>query len=179
MPVEPNQITAGFTVEWDKSLSDFPATLYTLVYTLAPLAGGEVQTITATANGSDFAVSLTPAQTAQFDSGDYQLTGFVKDIATGGVAEQVEAYVGRLNVLPGAESKDDRRTFAETVLQDLRDTYAKLAKNSISQATVNGKTYTKRDLADILTQIGYWETQVRNEQGGATKRIAVTFTRPT
>ena len=178
MAPEPNQLTAGFSLEWEKSISDFPATLYTLAYTLAPLAGGEVQTINATASGSDFSISLTPADTAQFQAGDYQLTGFVKDIATGGVDEQTQIYVGRLQVLSGAESTADRRTYAEAVLQDLRDTYKRLAKNSISQATVNGKTYTKLNLVDLRTEIGYWETQVRNEQGGATKRIAVTFTRP-
>jgi hypothetical protein len=178
MADEPNQITAGFSVEWDKSLSEYPAALYTLVYTLAPLAGGEVKTITAAANGSDFSIVLTPADTAQFDAGLYQLTGYAQDTATGGISEKDSVYVGRLEVLPGAESTSDRRTFAEIVLQSLRDTYAKLAKNSISQATVNGKTYTKLNLADLLAQIGYWETQVRNEQGGATKHIAVTFTRP-
>lgn len=179
MASEPNQITAGFSIEWEESLSDFPATLYSLIYTLAPLAGGEVQTITATASGDDFVITLTPAQTALFGSGDYQLTGYAEDIATSGQTVKTQVYVGRLQVLAGAESTADRRTYAESVLQDLRATYAKLAKNSISQATVNGKTYTKLNLADLLAQIGYWETQVRNEQGGATKRIAVTFTRPT
>ena len=57
MADEPNQLTAGFSLEWEKSLSDFPATLYDLVYTLAPLAGGEVQTITATELWYSWAVS--------------------------------------------------------------------------------------------------------------------------
>lgn len=179
MSDEPNQITAGFSVGWTKSLSDYPATIYNLIYTLAPLAGGEVQTITATANGEDFAVELTPADTAQFGAGMYQIVGYAEDIATSGQTVKTSIYTGRLQVLAGADSTADRRTYAETTLQALRDTYAKIAANAISQATVNGKTYTKRDLIDLRTEIGYWETQVRNEQGGATKRIAVTFTRPT
>lgn len=178
MADEPNQITAGFSVSWTKSLSEYPATEYSLVYTLAPLSGGEVKTVNGYASGDDFEVSLTPADTAQFDSGLYQLTGYVEDIATSGQSVKTEIYVGRLSVLAGAESNEDRRTYAETILQSLRSTYQKLVSNTVSQATVNGTTYTKRDLADLRAEMTYWENQIKNEQGGATKRIAVTFTRP-
>lgn len=178
MADEPNQITAGFSVSWTKSLSEYPATEYSLVYALAPLSGGEVKAINGTANGTDFDVSLTPSETAQFDSGLYQLTGYVEDIATSGQSVKTEIYVGRLSVLAGAESNEDRRTYAEAILQSLKETYKKLVSNTVSQATVNGTTYTKRDLADLRAEMTYWENQIKNEQGGATKRIAVTFTRP-
>jgi hypothetical protein len=176
MSSEPKQITGGFNVDWERSLSDYPASLYTLIYTLAPIAGGSVKTIIATASGEDHAVALTGADTAQYGSGAYQLTGYAQDIATSGLAVKTEVYVGRLSVLVGADSNEDRRTYAETTLESLKSTYAKLVTNSISQATVNGKTYTKRDMVDLRTEMTYWRNQIKNEQGGATKRIAVTFT---
>lgn len=175
---EPLTITAGFSVEWDKTLSDYPASTYLLTYIAVPISGGEAKTITCAADGDTHEARLTPAQSALYDAGTYRLTGYVTDIATSGATTKTTAYNGRLTVEPAPESNVDRRTFAESVLDDLRQTYAALAGNRLSQATVNGRTYTNRDLADLRAEIAAMESRLANDLGRKPKRILVKFTRP-
>ena len=66
---EPLELTAGFTSNWDKTLRDYLPSLYTLEYTLAPIAGGEVLGITATSTLDTFNLRLTPAITSGLSAG--------------------------------------------------------------------------------------------------------------
>ena len=172
---EPLELTAGFTSSWDKTLSEYLPSLYTLEYTLAPIAGGEVLVITATSTLDTFNLRLTPTITSGLSAGTYQLIGYVKDIATSGETTTARVSTTRTTVLAAVNSIVDRRTFAEEIVADLQATYAKLAKNTISSATVNGRTYTKKDLMAIREEIAFFQNKVRSEMGGATRRIAVTF----
>lgn len=175
---EPKTLTAGNSAAWDKSISDYPATTFLLSYALVPTAGGEAHEFSATASGSLHQVRLSPADTADFDAGDYRLIATVTDIATGGTATKVTLETLRLTVSPAPDSTVDRRTFAESILSDLQATYKKLAANSIQSATVNGRTYTRNTLAEMRDEIIYWQNQVRSETGGAVRRVAVQFNRP-
>lgn len=168
---EPTEATAGYSVQWDKTLSDYPPASYNLVYTLAPLAGGPVTTITPTESGSTYQVRVTPEQSGAWSPGTYILTGYVTD-----GTDLFDVYHERLEVLAGPASTEDRRSFAQKMVDQLAETYKALAGNSISQASVNGKTYTKRDMEAVRREIVYWENQVRNETGaGSTRRIKVHF----
>ena len=174
---EPLTLTAGFTVAWDKTFSDYPATDYLLTYIVAPIAGGESKSIVTSANGDTHESRLTPAQSAQYDAGTYQLTGYVSDIATAGATTKEIAYNGRLTIEAAPESNIDRRTYAEAVLADLRQTYAALASNRLTTASVNGHNYTNRDLADLRVEIAVMESKLANQLGRKPKRILVKFTR--
>jgi hypothetical protein len=175
---EPLTFTAGFSVSWDKSLSDYPATDYLLTYVAAPIAGGEAKTITCAASVNTHEARLTPAQAAQYDAGTYRLTGYVSDIATDGETTKAVIYNGRLTVYASPYANVDTRTFAESVLADLQQTYSALAGNRLTTATVNGRTYTNRDLADLRSEIAAMESRVANDLGRKPKRILVKFTRP-
>ena len=67
--IEPAIIAAGVTATWQVSLSDYPASTWTLVYTLINSAAKI--SITATANGVDHLVSVAPATTAGYTAGTY------------------------------------------------------------------------------------------------------------
>ena len=172
---EPLELTAGFTSNWDKTLADYSTTLYSLKYTLTPIAGGEVTEFDATVSDGAFNIRLTPTITSALGEGTYQLIGYVEDIATSGATTTDRVSTTRTTVLAAVDSIVDRRTFAEEIVADLQATYAKLAKNTISSATVNGRTYTKKDLMAIREEIAFFQNKVRSEMGGATRRIAVTF----
>lgn len=175
---EPSSITAGDTVSWDKSLSDYPATEYTLTYQLAHLCGWKTIEITSTANLSTHQVRLLPVTTADFDAGDYRLIPVVKDIATSGASVTVTLDPLRVKVKPPATSDVDGRSEAEITLAQLKETYSKLSKNSLLSATVAGRTYNRYNMADLRNEIIFWENRVKNEQGGSRKHVAVTFRKP-
>ena len=173
---EPVSITAGDTASWNKTLSDYPANTFSLTYQLAPLAGGETTTLSSSANGTTHEVRLTAATTAGFSAGDYRLIPVVKDIANSGATNTATLSISRVTIKPPATSEVDARTTAELILGELQETYRKLARNTISTATVNGRTYTRNSMADLRAEIIYWENQVATQTGkGATRHIAVQF----
>lgn len=175
---EPKTFYAGNTVNWNKSLSDYPASVYLLSYSLVPISGGESFDFSATASTDLHQIRLLPATTSSYNPGQYRLIPTVTDLATSGATTKVTLDPIRLEVYPAATSEVDRRTFAEVTLASLQETYAKLARNSIQSATVNGRTYTRSALADLRAEIIYWKNEVRSESGGAVKRIAVQFNKP-
>lgn len=178
--VEPNYFTAGNSVYWDKLISDYPASSYLLTYSLIPVAGGESFTFAASASVSTHQVRLTPAQTSAYNAGDYRLIGTLTDISTSGITTKISLDPLRVSVRPQATSTADRRTFAEITLQNLQDTYAKLSKNTLTSATINGRTYNKNKLLELREEIIYWRNQVRSESSstGAVKQIAIQFNTP-
>lgn len=172
---EPRTFYSGNTVNWNKSLSDYPADEYLLSYALVPISGGEAYEFSASASGELHLIRLSPATTNGYEAGEYSLIPTVTDLDTSGATTKITLDPIRVEIYPAATSEVDRRTYAEQIVQDLQDTYKKLAANSIQSATVNGRTYTRNNLADIRAEIIYWEQQVSNESGGAVRRVAVEF----
>ena len=172
---EPLELTAGFTSNWDKTLADYSTTLYSLKYTLTPIAGGEVTEFDATVSDGAFNIRLTPTITSALGEGTHQLIGYVEDIATSGATTTDRVSVTRVKVNAPVNALTDQRTYAELTLAGLQSTYAKLAKNTISSATVNGRNYTKIDLQILRGEITFWQNKVNAEQGKSVRGIAVTF----
>jgi len=91
---EPDEIIAGDTIKWKKSLSDYLASAgWSLTYVLLNAAGKI--TITSSADGSDHLISIDAATTAAYAAGlyDWSLT----------VSNGLERYTignGRIEVKP-------------------------------------------------------------------------------
>ena len=64
---EPTELRAGDTWKWTRSLSDYPASIWTLTYVLVQAA--VQKSITASASGDDFSVSVAKATTAAYAEG--------------------------------------------------------------------------------------------------------------
>lgn len=176
---EPRVITAGDNIAFDKTLSDYSAASYLLSYVLAPIAGGDSYSFTGTPDGDTHDIRVTPATTLGFVPGDYLLTSYVTDLATSGATTAKTLESLRVLIKPAVTSEAvDRRTFAEKMVSKLQDTYSKLAGNSIQTAAINGRSYTRSNLAELRAEIVHWEDRVRNEQGGASRKIAVRFQGP-
>ena len=78
---EPELIYAGQTLQWSRSLSDYPADTYTLKYYLS---GPADVTLTAAAyNTTDHLISETAATTAAWTYGIYEWRCFAEITATG------------------------------------------------------------------------------------------------
>lgn len=95
---EPTRFTAGETLAWTKQLTDYPAGTYTLKYALQAV-GAALITITATASGTDHAVTVTAATTANYAPGVYTWASY----AESGSGASLERYLierGEFTILP-------------------------------------------------------------------------------
>ena len=126
----PKTITAGDTLLWQISLSDYLASAsWVLNYRLIN-AAGKVD-IVGTASGDDHRISVTAATSATYAAGDYDYQAFV----TKG-AERYTVETGRIKILPNlaaAASTFDNRTAARKCLDAL----------DIALAAYGNKAYTQ------------------------------------
>lgn len=167
--IEPQKITAGFSVRWRRFVESYPPSLYTLRYAIRRADGtGPVLQIMAIADPNNSAVhyvDLAPSITAPLASGDHILTGWVTDDATQGATERVQVYTGSLSVIPDplSATTEDRRSYYRKLLDAMREAYLKIASKTVSNVSIQGKAYTLRNLGELRAEINRIEERVQNE----------------
>lgn len=164
---EPSRVTAGDTVTWLKSLSDYPATAsWVLGYTLINSAGKV--TITATASGADHLVSVLAATTAGWSAGTYSWQAVVTK-----AAERYTVGTGVITVAPdlAAATTLDTRTTARKALDAvnaLLETYG--AKAYMQGYEINGRKQQFQTPGDFLAFRSRLQAEVAREDNA--QRIA-------
>lgn len=110
---EPVRVTAGDTIIWLKSLSDYPASSgWALSYTLINSAAKI--TATATASGDDHLVSITAVTSAAYTPGTYTWSAVVSK-----AAERYTLGTGVISIAPNlsASATYDTRSSAKKALE--------------------------------------------------------------
>lgn len=184
-PREPQVIWAGDYVQWTRGSEKFPATSWTLEYTLR---GPEVYNFTATTNGQDFLVSLDQTTTAAWKPGFYTVMAFVSD--TEGqrfpFAPRFSIMEIRANPQSNPQGDPNARGWLYTLREALREAITKLGSRQVANASVNGQSYSLQDISKLWTQLNWVEEQIRYQEQserlsaglGANKNILVRFRKP-
>lgn len=185
---EPQQFTAGDTVQWSRALSDFPSTAYALWYQLR--GPQEINITSAVYQTSNYLVTLTAAQTAAFKAGRYSIVPYVKDLATGLTRYAPPVIKARFPFLTVLENPQNytagsasNLSWAAQTLALVESTITKLANRSVVTASVNGQTYSLQDMAKLLSLRQRMAEIVRSEEDainvaaglGGKKNILVRF----
>jgi hypothetical protein len=163
---EPQKLIAGYSVSWRKHLPAYASALFTLQYLLRRSGGNDSKLLTASPDSAfSYLIEASPSDTADLTAGDYSLTGYVTDDATGGQNIKDVVFAGMLTVLPDPVSATgDQRSFYQQMVVQLRATLLKLSSGTIATASVNGKSYTQRDLAQVRAELARFEELLANEQ---------------
>lgn len=161
---EPEEIIAGETVKWTKSLTDYPATEgWTLKYRLR---GTTSYDVTATSSGSDYAVTIAASTTANYAAGDYRMFAWVEK-----VGERYNLFDLPLTVKPDpiASSAYDPRTPAKRVLDAIDATLLGTASREEQGYSINAPGGSGRQInffnrADLIQFRQYYQRIVDSEE---------------
>jgi|CXWL01.1.fsa_nt_gi hypothetical protein len=178
---EPSSFRAGDLLAWTKSLSDYPANAgWTLVYTLIN-ASAKI-TITASASGADFSVSVPAATTAGYTAGDYQWMARV--------TKATEIYTvghGTVTILPNlaAATTFDFRSHAKTMLDAIEAAFEGKASSTQLEMEINGRRIRSFSPEEMIRWRSYYKQAVASEAqaesfartGINPRRIGVRFSR--
>lgn len=160
--------TAGDTLDFLDTVDDYPATDgWTLKYVLVPRFTTPSQsniTITGTAEGSDYRMTVAAATTANWKAGAYTWSRFVED-----ASRRVSLGTGELEILADPEQATagyDTRTEAEVALADLKAAMATFdaERPMVQEYQVAGRVMRFRSSEDILLRIRFWEREVETER---------------
>lgn len=161
---EPESFTAGDSVEWDRSLSDYtPADGWTLSYALTG-AHSTVLTITATANAADtgYEVRVLPATSAAYTAGAYSLVGLV----THTDGRRFEVYRGPCYVNPDPATATPALSFNERMLAAVESKISDRITADISRYSLEQQEVHREELANLNRQRNSYADAVRQERGG-------------
>jgi len=160
---EPAEITAGDTIRWTKSLSDYPADTYALHYKLQPLSGGDSISIDATASGTDHTIEVSAALSAAYTAGNYIWTSYVLDIATG--LERTTIDSSQITIKPDPlTSTADLRSTVRKIYDAIEATILGEASSAQLKIIVDGDTLEKKSTADLLGLESRYRLLVKQEE---------------
>lgn len=177
---EPEIIRAGDTLTWSKSIPDYPASTYTLKYRL--IKASTALAITASADGTDYLVSVAASVTAAYAAGDYQWTSWVETST-----ERYTIGSGRMTVLPNPAvvAAYDTRGSARSIYEKLLAAYHEKIDSEqgyVQEYDIAGRRMRFTSSADWLKEISFWKSEAAKEEkaerlaaglGGNKNRILV------
>jgi len=160
LSAEPETITAGDSVSWTKTFSDYPASSWTLTYAL--VMTGTLIEVTASASDDDYLVELAAATTADYSPGVYKYQAYV----TGGTSERYTVGTGSIEVLPDFASQAtgyDDRSFAKTCLDNIEAILEGKATADNYNYSIAGRSLSKYSWDELLSARSYFKNEYRIE----------------
>lgn len=162
---EPEQIVAGDTVKWTKSLADFPATAsWALTYEVLH-ASGDLGTVTADASGADFAITILAATTAAWNlTGDNRLANWTSFATLAG--ERYRVGYGSFLILPNPAvvTTLDARSHAKTTLDAIQAVIEGRATKDQMAYAIAGRSLSLTPLPDLLLLKDHYGALVAAEE---------------
>lgn len=161
--IEPIRIVAGDALAWTKTLSDYPATEgWVLSYAL--LSSGKTPiTITASASGSDHAVSVASATSATYAPAVYHWTSMVTKSG-----ERVTISSGTVEILPNPTTQAstyDPRTHAEKCLAAIEAVLEGRMADPIVEYQIGTRMAKKIPHWDLVKLRSVYAAEVRRQKG--------------
>lgn len=148
--LEPLSLNAGDTLRFTRSLPEYPASSYTLAYTLRATSGDPI-TFSASAQGDAFLVDVPAATTATWPAGSYAMSARVSDGAGFVVSIPVAAPSFTIRPDPATSTPTTTLPWAESTLAAVETAIAQLSAKIHQSVTVNGTTYAYTDLEKLLS----------------------------
>ena len=179
---EPEKLTAGVTWKWKKTISDYPASEWTLTYYLRK-DGATATSFSATADGDSYLVTVAAATTAAYASGIYDFIGWVIK-----GTEKFEVFNSMIEVLPNPTNSSayDPRSHARKVMELIEAAMEGRVPNGMESYSIGGRSINKiplnqlRELYEKYKQDVIMEEQAERLVNGrrSGKNIGVRFNRP-
>jgi hypothetical protein len=172
---EPIRFYKGETVVWTRAVSDYPpGGSWTLRYEFAALDGSHHATVDATADGTDWKLTLASDASGAFSIGGYKWRCYVTD--GGAPAEVHHIDSGRFEVLDPLDSAADRRSWIEGALDAIRARIEGRATESHSSYSIGSRSVGELSHEELLQAEA--TLQERLNRLLADERVAAGGTRP-
>jgi hypothetical protein len=179
---EPTSAVCGDTIAWTKSLSDYPANAgWALSYAFRLQQGAGKQDVTASAVGTDFAATITAAQSAVMPAGLWSWAAYVTK-----TTERYQVGSGTLTLSPNLAAIDFSIDLRSSAKKALDNALAMWEAVKLGQTVMlNGRTYTQHNLKDLIAFVNQCKADYAKEvqaekfetTGINTRRIGARLTR--
>lgn len=162
--LEPDELVAGDTVEFRRSLGVFSASQgWSLEYALR---GPASITWTSTAEGDDHKVLVTAQTTAAYTAGLYEIAGYAKK-GSGASLERHRIHFGTIAIRPNLSAVSgvhDPRSHARKVLDAIEAVLEKRASKDQESYTIAGRMLSRTPVGDLVALRDRYREEVAREE---------------
>ena len=180
---EPTYFTAGDTVEWEKSLSDYPASEWTLTYHF--WTASYDFSVVATSDNDDYLATISAAVSADVPAGKYEWNAVVS-AGEGATLERHTVACGVLQVLAdpsaGTGTGIDTRSAVKIALDAIDAVLAETATREQASYSIAGRALELRKPEELIALRAHYarlyareKRELRITQGLGGKRIYTRF----
>ena len=159
----PSTFRAGDTTKWTVGYSDYPASSWSLNYYFKR-PGEPTVNITATASGTDFAVTLSAEDSSQFVPGRWQWHARAEKQSDGSII----AESGKVDVLPDPSAVDIGESFAIKALALVESSLAGDLVTAQESISIAGVDITKMGISERFDLRDRLKAEVSRERTRAT-----------
>lgn len=160
----PTELIVGDTWSWAESLSQYPASTWTLSFHFVNTT--DAFSVTATASGDDYAVAVAAATTASESAGRYRWSARVTDGSTVTTVAQ-----GWTEVKPNVTAAQDARSQARITLDAINATLQGRATNDQLSVSINGRAISRTPVSELLAWRDQLTEEVRIEEEGVSAGV--------
>lgn len=159
----PSELRAGTTLEYTRTLPDFPASLWTMELVLR---GVSMLSKIATEIGDSFVIEITPEESRDLLPGNYQAMELVTEKAT---QKRYEASIGWVNVLRDlhAAGAGEAQTWEEKTLVIIEAVLQGRATSDMQAYTIGNRSVTKIPVVELIQWRERLRAAVRAQRGGS------------
>ncbi len=164
----PNEITAGDTLSWQITLSDYPASAGWVLH-YAIISSLNKYTLDGTASGDDHLISATAAATASYVAGQYSWQAYVTK-----AAERYTVGSGSIKILPNlaaAVGSYDNRSHVKKTL-DAIESWLESKNPAVSEYEIAGRRMRYIPIPDLLKLRDRYKMELRAEEAAKSSGIA-------
>lgn len=158
---EPTSLIVGDRWAWRRSLSDYPATDYTLNYEAVGHFGKhDLISITATNSSGDHLIEVAAATTAMLFAGTYSWAAL---ITRNSDSERVRIASGVWTVSPNPTDAGDPRSVAKRALDDCEAVLATRNGRADSSYSIGDRSLTYLSDEELRGRREYWRAEYLRE----------------
>jgi hypothetical protein len=171
-PDIPSRLVIGESVSWKWTDSDFPASSWTLTYTLIN-ASAKIS-IVASADGDDHLVEVTTGTSAAYTAGEYDWQAHVDD----GADERYKVAAGVIEIVAdfAANATLDARSHAKIMLDGIEAALEGRATKTQLEQSIGGVRIEHMTHKQLIEARAYYAAKYRKEliaEGKATSRRTI------
>ena len=156
---EPNQIVAGDTLTFQRSIGQFPASAgWQLTYELR--GGGQVIQFSSVSSGDNHVVTVAAADTATWLPGDYTMEGYAVNTAT---SERQRIFINNVTIsqnLVGSQPNVVVTTHAQRMIALIEAVQEGKATHDLLESEVEGTRIKRLSPKELRDEYNYWK-QIR------------------
>lgn len=181
---EPQVFIAGDTLSFVRQVSNYPASSgWTLSYVLRGPTTIKINAVTYST--SDYLVSESAANTANWTAGVYSVQAYVSNST--GYRYSVDTWFPKITIKPDpskyVEGSASNLTFAQRTLLAVETAIESLSSKKVATASVNGQSYSIQSLNQLVALRQRMREEVRSEEDainyaaglGVSKNILVRY----